>query len=228
MLTLGIETAGLTGSVALLRDEQLLSQRDLGRSGRRHARSLVWEVQALFEEAGARPTDCTLVAVGQGPGSFTGLRLGIVCAKTWAYATRCQLVAVPTLHAWALAAPADETEVDVLADAERGELFVGRFRRSPSGTWRATQPAAIVPRACWLAELTSERAVMGPAVVGLREALAGRCRIIPSTNEVALAVRVAELGLQLWHEGHDSDPWSLEPVYLRRSAAEEKAGPVSP
>lgn len=96
MLTLGIDTSGLGGSIAIARDGNCLAERALSRTGRRHARTLVAELKALFDDTRLRPHDCNTVAVSIGPGSFTGLRVGVVCAKTFAYATRCTLVAVDT------------------------------------------------------------------------------------------------------------------------------------
>src|SRR5262245_60606931 len=128
MLTLGIESAGPAGSVALARGEELIAERTLDRSGPRHAANLVVEIDALVRGAGRKIRDCELVAVSIGPGSFTGLRVGVVCAKTLSYALGCSLVAVDTLESIAENSPAEVSDVFVLSDAHRGELYAGQYR----------------------------------------------------------------------------------------------------
>ncbi|HUQ68608.1 MAG TPA: tRNA (adenosine(37)-N6)-threonylcarbamoyltransferase complex dimerization subunit type 1 TsaB, partial [Planctomycetaceae bacterium] len=86
MNILSLETSGLTGSIALDRDG-VVEQRELATAGRRHAQTLVAEMRDLLHAHGLRPADVNAVAVSIGPGSFTGLRVGVVCAKTFAYAT---------------------------------------------------------------------------------------------------------------------------------------------
>src|SRR4051812_47674672 len=105
MLTLAIETSGPNGSVALSRDGALIDVQTLEREGRRHAQTLVVTIKSMFERAGLRAADCNVVGVSIGPGSFTGLRVGVVCAKTFAYATGAQVVAIDTFEAIAAASP---------------------------------------------------------------------------------------------------------------------------
>ncbi|MBC8113901.1 MAG: tRNA (adenosine(37)-N6)-threonylcarbamoyltransferase complex dimerization subunit type 1 TsaB, partial [Candidatus Saccharimonas sp.] len=111
MFVIGLDTSGLVGSVALLCDGELLGERSLGEAGRRHAQSLVLELHELLKSHGAKPRDVKAVAVSKGPGSFTGLRVGLVCAKTFAYATGCQFVAVNTFEAIADNCPTQVRDV---------------------------------------------------------------------------------------------------------------------
>src|SRR5450759_3825007 len=98
MLTLAIETSGPLGSVALFESETVLGEQSL-ELGRQHGQSLIPTIRQLLTFYGKLPRDLELVAVSIGPGSYTGLRVGVVCAKTLAYAANSQLVAVDTLHA---------------------------------------------------------------------------------------------------------------------------------
>ncbi len=84
------------------------------------------------------------MAVSVGPGSFTGLRVGVVCAKTLAYANGCQLAAVDTLEAIAANSPADVVSVHVIADAQRGDLFVADYCRKSIVEWDRDRPPRIV------------------------------------------------------------------------------------
>src|SRR5687768_2419931 len=105
MLVLSIETSGTGGSIALVDDRACLAERSLSQAGRRHARTLVFELKQLLAEREVAPGDLGAVAVSIGPGSFTGLRVGVVCAKTLAYAVSTKLVAVDTFLAIAAQSP---------------------------------------------------------------------------------------------------------------------------
>ena len=98
--------------------------------GRRHGRDLIPAVAALLRTAGVALRDIELIAVGVGPGSYTGLRVGLTAAKTLAYATGAPLIGLDSLHAVACNAPADSPRVSVIADAQRGQLYIAEFTRS--------------------------------------------------------------------------------------------------
>src|SRR6185437_7257912 len=97
--------------------DELRSVRRLDET-RRQARDLAPAMAALLAEQGWRPREVQAVLVSHGPGSYTGLRVGIMSAKTFAYATGCPLIAVDTFKAIALQAPESVAQVDVLADAQ--------------------------------------------------------------------------------------------------------------
>ena len=88
MKILAIETSGFEGSIALSENSDVLAQRELARAGRRHAQTLVLEVAELLESHSLQPDQIDVVAVSHGPGSFTGLRVGVVFAKTFAWPAR--------------------------------------------------------------------------------------------------------------------------------------------
>src|SRR5205814_2216971 len=96
-----LETSGRAGSVALAAGESLLCTRRLDET-RRHARDLAPAVRELFHTQGWKPRDIQAVFVSRGPGSYTGLRVGITSAKVFAYATGCALVGVDTFSAIAM------------------------------------------------------------------------------------------------------------------------------
>ena len=105
---LAVDTSGMCGTIALQRDGELLEERELEQSRRRHAQTLISEVQELLQDHELGSSTVEIVAVSHGPGSFTGLRVGIVFAKTFAYATGCSIVAVDTLQAVAESVASDE------------------------------------------------------------------------------------------------------------------------
>ncbi|MGE5193070.1 MAG: tRNA (adenosine(37)-N6)-threonylcarbamoyltransferase complex dimerization subunit type 1 TsaB, partial [Deltaproteobacteria bacterium] len=134
MLTLALETSGPVGSVAVVESGELLCERTL-KLGRQHGQALIPAIRAALEECGKKAKDCDLVAVSIGPGSFTGVRVGVVCAKTLAYAAPCRLAAVDALHAIACNSPADVWSVKVIGNAQRGDLFTAKYVRSAGGDW---------------------------------------------------------------------------------------------
>jgi tRNA threonylcarbamoyladenosine biosynthesis protein TsaB len=228
MILLGIETSGFEGSVALVRDQSCLGEQRLNQVGRRHAQSLVLEIGQLLRSHGMTPQDVEAVAVSHGPGSFTGLRVGMVCAKTFAYATGCKFIAVDTFAAIAENAPADVTRLFVIEDAQRDDLFVGAFSRDESRHWKQVSPIQIVSRVDFLRDRTESDVVTGPGLKKLDPAEA-RPKWLSATEICSpRASVIAELGrMKLNSMGSeplssDTDFWLASPFYLRLSAAEEK------
>jgi len=221
-LTLAVETSGRVGSVALCRNGLCLEERYLDQTGRRHAQTLVVEVDSLFRKFGVSSSDCRLVAVSIGPGSFTGLRVGVVFAKTFAYATECQMVAVDTLHSIASASPSDVKEVYAVSDAGRSELYVGHYRRQQNDNWQRLGSIAIFDAVQWCDARSVDDVVTGPGVERVIELFAGRGRVLAPEIRKPRALYVARLGQRNLALGQCNDLWNLEPFYLRKSAAEEK------
>src|SRR5687768_12135976 len=107
MRILALETSGLSGEVALLEGERVIAEQWLD-PGQRTARSLAPGMKQILQTAGWQPRDVQLVAVTIGPGSFTGLRVGVTAAKTLAYAVGCEVMGVDTLEVIAAQAPPKE------------------------------------------------------------------------------------------------------------------------
>jgi len=220
MIFLGIETSGRAGSVAVADNDQLLGEVDLSASGRRHARTLVPEIAALLSSLQLTPQDVDVVAVSIGPGSFTGLRVGVTCAKTLAYATGCRLVAIDTFLAVA-AAQQDTTRVWVIDDPLRGDLFAGEYEQQ-EGLWRCVSPAQLQSLDSWRSRRKPEERITGPGLVTLEKEFTGSS-LGESSTRLPHARSVVFLANQQAQTGHFADPWTLSPFYMRRSAAEEKA-----
>lgn len=230
LLTLGIETSGMIGAVALRRAGQTVESVSLQQAGRRHAQTLIAEVDAMLRRASISSQQLHTVAVSIGPGSFTGLRVGVVFAKTLAYAIGCRLTAVDTFRAIAAASPADVSEAFVVSDAQRGDLFVGRYSLgdSTSGPVRIGEitiesTVLFCQRLQEIAASRSDIAITGPAAATIQTALPPSARVLAPELQHPRAEFIAMLGEQQALAGELSDPWLLEPFYLRRSAAEEKA-----
>ena len=220
MLILGIETSGLGGGVALCRDDACIAESALQEAPRRHARTLVGQIEQMFKQVNVRIDELDAVAVSIGPGSFTGLRVGVVCAKTLAYVLNRPLTAVDTLQAIAENSPPEIDRVSVISDAQRGDIFVGTYARSGSA-WTCEAAPTIVAAQAWLADRRPDEVVLGPGLA--REAaLPLGCRRLPEAASIPAARVVARIGIRQVERGLLADCVTLEPFYLRRSAAEER------
>jgi len=218
MLTLTIDTSGLVGSLGLYHGQTLVEDRRL-ELGQRHGQTLIPEIQSLLERHQFRPPDVELLAVSVGPGSFTGLRVGIVCAKTWAYATGCKLAAIGTLEAVAAGTPLSTHPLHVIADAQRGDVFLQTFT-AQANRWQIDGPIRIAPVAVWSQTLTDEL-VTGPGVEKFAKELA-HAQVAPESTWHPQGIALARLAEEQAAQGNFADMWSLEPIYLRRSSAEDK------
>lgn len=212
-----LETSGRVGVVAVARGMTLLRQRWLDEA-RRHARDLTPAVRDLLAEQGWRPQDLHAVLVSRGPGSYTGLRVGIMSAKVLAYATGCRLIGVETFAVLAAQVPETVEVLDVLADAQQDKVYVQRFRRHrQTGAMLPTSELTIEEVGHWLNERGDEAWVTGP---GLRaKGLLGLPRTVAATAWDPQAESLLRVGLA---RQEMDDPWTLEPLYLRPSSAEEK------
>lgn len=227
MLVIGIETSGLIGSVALNQDGECLDSCSLHQPGSRHAQALVYELREMLLKQGLAAQNVDAVAVSRGPGSFTGLRVGMVCAKTFAYVTRCRFVSVDTFAAVAMNAPLEVNEVWVTEDAQRGELFVGKYQRASPGSWVAQGQTEIVDAESWLAARSAEETLIGRGLHRCDLSLTRARTLHQDQFSLPTASAVAQRATEMLlapasFEELDFDFWRAIPVYIRRSAAEEK------
>lgn len=221
MRVLAIETVDTSGSLAVLDGERLLRQMPLSTAGR-SAQTLIPGMQQLLAEVGWQPREIELVVVATGPGSFTGLRIGVTTAKTLAYAVGCEVMGVNTLEAIAQAAPADLWRFSAVVDALRGELFVADFQRVAGGGSSGAESTRVVTREEFLATLDAGSAVTGPALRTLRPALPTGVTIVDEAYWLPTAASIGQVGFRQFAAGDRIGAFELMPVYFRRTAAEEQ------
>jgi tRNA threonylcarbamoyladenosine biosynthesis protein TsaB len=242
VLILALETSSLAGSVALLEGEQVLAERQLP-ADRRSAVTLAPTIDELLKAAKRQPAEVRLVAVTVGPGSFTGLRVGVTTAKTFAYAAGCEVLGVDTLEviaaqaATVLPSPlggegsgvrgesAAAVEIHSILDAQRKELYLARFRSS-GDELTLLEPSRIIAVDAWLRSLSPGTVVTGPAMARFLDRLPSGVAAAPAEFREPRASTVGRLALRDYERGRRNDLWKLAPQYLRPSAAEEKVGQV--
>ena len=189
MLTLAFDTATGVATSALVDDGELLGERAS------RAQTLLEDVDALLRQGGAHPRDLDALAVGVGPGSFTGVRIGLATARGLALALELQGAGVSTLDALAAGAPG---AVPVI-DARRSEVF----------TVAGGPPAVLEPEAIEVGEGT---VCVGDGAVRYRTVLEGKGAVVPPDGDERHLPR-ARFHVQLAHDFGPVD--AIEPVYLR-------------
>ncbi len=244
IVQLAIETTGRSASLAILRGDTVLASYFLD-DRTRTAASLAPAVKQALTECDHRGEKLSFVSVADGPGSFTGLRIGITTAKTLAYAMRLPIVGVDSVASVAVAAfcsaPASESarNLRVALDAYRGQAFVGEFRRDEL----IPEMQTLSPQ--WSQHPSTVRVIDGPELdeffaqagddtyfAGDQKALGGRVAegrrleflgLSGREPTVVDAVGVGRLAIRAYALGRTMSPMELLPRYLRPSAAEEKA-----
>jgi tRNA threonylcarbamoyladenosine biosynthesis protein TsaB len=231
---LALETTDMTGSVAASDGSKVLLELELN-PRQRSAQSLAPAIRALLSQVGWQPTDVRLVAVTAGPGSFTGLRVGITTAKTFAYAVGAEILGIDTLETIAansrclapvpmrgISGSEDVSLLEIVLDAQRGEIVVGSFARSEDGWFRPTDGQRLMPIDRWLAELQPDSAVAGPILRKLLSSIPPGIMVLEERLWHPRAGQAALLAARDFATGRRDDLWKLLPRYSRRSAAEEK------
>jgi tRNA threonylcarbamoyladenosine biosynthesis protein TsaB len=219
---LGIETSTRQATLALAVEGQVVAETQLPEA-QRTAQSLAPALDAILREATWSPESIDLVSVTRGPGSFTGLRIAVTTAKTFAYAVNAQLLSLNTLDVIVEQLPSDVTQAAVVMDAQRQQLFAAKYRRQPDQTWQATTPCRIVVGDEWFSELPVGWTVTGPALRRWSPKVPSEVCMADESLWQPRAVTVAQLGWSAFQKGQREDLWRLVPKYYRPSYAEESA-----
>jgi tRNA threonylcarbamoyladenosine biosynthesis protein TsaB len=221
VLILAFDTSALAGSAALLDDERILAQMQLP-ADRRSAQTLAPAIDELLRQAGQTPAGLGLVATTIGPGSFTGLRVGVTTAKTLAYAIRCDVIGLDTLDVIAAQAPTtSQSELHAVMDAQRKELFLARYRIESGQAIRLAENQ-IIAADTWLPSLAPGTIVTGPGLAKLSGQLPPGVVAVDAAHWEPQATTIGRLAFAEHRHGRRDDLWKLAPAYLRASAAEEK------
>ena len=221
MRVLALETATLAGSAALLEGNRVVGTSSLDIE-LTHSERLMAMVDRLLVDCGWTVSRLEGLAVSIGPGSFTGLRIGVATAKGLGLALGLPVAAVPTLDALAANLPFAAAPVCPLIDARKGEVYLALFEWADDGMERRSDYLALAPRAA--ADLLAPPViVLGDGVAACRPFFAERgpgIRIAPSPATTPSAAVVGRLGHAMLESGEIADADALAPMYLRPSEAE--------
>jgi tRNA threonylcarbamoyladenosine biosynthesis protein TsaB len=224
MVVLGLETSSLHGGVALVGERGLIAEYVLNIEVT-YSERLLPAIDRLLADAGLAVPDLGGFAVAIGPGSFTGLRIGLSTVKGLAAASVKPLVGVPTLRALAWGLPFARHPICPILDARKGEVYCALFRWAEGGLVQEMEDAALAPEA--LAARIAEPTIFvgdgaAPHAPVLAGALGPRALFAPPALAGARPVAVAALGRERLLRGERDDPAALVPRYLRPSEAELK------
>ena len=226
MVVLGIDTATLVCSIALVSREQTLAEYTL-QVKKTHSERLLPLIDTMLCDTGLTLKDLAGVAMTTGPGSFTGLRIGMVTAKALGQALALPLVGIPTLEALAAQHPHFQGLIAPILDARREQVYHALFTPGHRPVRLREERALSV--STLLAELTAQQEqilFVGDAVAVHRqiieEKLGSLACFMPPEGGICRAATVARLGLEELDAGRGQTWRDLEPFYVRRSEAEVK------
>ena len=224
MIILGIETSTTIGGVALVRDGAAPVERTFEK-GLVHGREITPAIQQIANEAGISLEDIDFVAIDVGPGSYTGVRVGVSTAKTLAWVLGKKLAAIISLDALAEAAKDLGPAIVPVLDARRGQLYTATYTVSSGSVTRVNGPSVVAPNG-FLETLPRHAVLLGDAVARFPDELKAKNGITHAPEEfwIPKAIVIAQLGHRVAESGEPADPVTLEPLYLRPSEAEQKLG----
>ncbi len=219
-----LETSSMVGSVAIGQGSSLVAARQF-RAPRNHGVEFIPTIDDLCKEQGCLPRDLRFVFVSIGPGSFTGLRLGVTVARMLALGSSAALTPVPSMeviatNALTLANPPNR--IAVWLDARRQRVFAVVADLCENEYRLCDEPIEIAP-VDFLSQLAADCALMGEGVACHRELVerSGR-RVLPESTWQPRAEIVFELGQRRASLGLFTPPRELIPFYIRLPDAEEK------
>jgi tRNA threonylcarbamoyladenosine biosynthesis protein TsaB len=244
MRILGIDTAIPTASVALIENGELIVETIQGESVREsgvgrgahalgnHAEIILPLIQSVLDKARIRVKDLSGISLSIGPGSFTGLRIGLATAKGLAYDADLPLVGISTLRAMAARVNGFDGIIGALLDARKSEVYIALFRRRAAALKRLTADAVLsIQSAIELLENFHEDGMSPLVLIGngadaherdLRAALADWPEISTGAGYASVASQVALLAVPRFAAASVDDIGALAPLYLRLSEAETR------
>jgi len=219
---LGIETSTKTGSVAIVSEDGVVAQYSLNIEVT-HSERLMSTVDRVLKDTGLAIHDLDGFSVAIGPGSFTGLRIGLSTVKGLALATGKPIAVVPTLQALAWNLPYSMYPVCPLLDARKKEVYAALYRFAGTALVQVLPETAI--SIFRLAEQINEKVVFtgeGSRIFRneIQEVFGERAVFAPHSAVLPSGAKVAEIGLDMIKSGRQAEPDRLTPLYIRRPEAE--------
>ncbi len=225
MLVFGIDTCCNAATAAIADDERLVAQTVIN-MGRTHSQIMMPSVEEMFKACEIDPCEIDAYAAAVGPGSFTGVRIGVATAKGLAQAAKKPCVAVSTLEALAYSAKHFDGIAAPILDARREQVYNALFDCKKGKMTRLTNDRALA-----LSELLDELGTQARDVIfmgdgifvfeqEIKKALGDRAFFAPTTLNMNLGGAVAALGLEKLKHGDTTEYRKLVPSYVRLSQAE--------
>lgn len=218
MNLLAVDTSTTSCSVALFRNDRLLAE-ELYTAGKTHSRHLVSMIHRLLERCACDPADIGGIAVTRGPGTFTGLRIGLSTVKGLAAATRAPVVGISSLAALAYPLALHDCPVVAMIDARRGEVYYALYR----GFVQPVNRVSVGAPEKAAAALPENAILVGSGALLYRGVFKDRCPGIRFADATQHVIRAASVGMlaSVRFKKNDVDPVdALIPEYVRKSDAQ--------
>ena len=222
MYILGIETSTMTGSIAIICDERLIVEYSVN-TKTTHAERLLTSIDLVLQSASLTVQELDGIAVASGPGSFTGLRIGITTAKSIAYSIGKPIVGVPSLDALAAQYLHSDLLLCPIFDARKKEVYSAFYRNTGGQVQRLSDYSVITPENL-VKDLEEPVLFLGDGVAPYRQQLTSlmgeRALFSDPAHLPPRGSLVATLGSRRLADGDYDDSFALTPCYIRKSDAE--------
>jgi tRNA threonylcarbamoyladenosine biosynthesis protein TsaB len=219
---LTIQTASPAGSIALSAGDHLLAEFSLD-VRKTPTEWLLQSIEVLLEQTGVKQADLDAIAVVQGPGSFTGLRVGLATAKGLSLAAGCPLLGISSLRCLAMQVPFADLPVCAMLDARKQEVYTATYRWEDGAPHPITAESVIAPELL-LSAISEETLFVGNGALVYRtlivRQLGDRAHFAPAFTNLPRAAGAAALAVRDWAAGRTCTADELMPNYLRPSEAE--------
>jgi tRNA threonylcarbamoyladenosine biosynthesis protein TsaB len=216
-----LETSGSSGIVALGFGTTIVAHRVL-EIAKRHVSDMAPAIAEMLKECGWEAKNLDAIATGIGPGSYTGLRIGLMSARTLAMMTGSRLLGISTFEILAQhCLEAGHAKVEIIADAQQDKIYAQRFENNNSQLVSESE-LKIVSTAEWLANRDISFAIAGPGVTKVQPLTQAKEGMVVEQSGNINKESFLALALKKLFSHHSDDPLSLQPLYLRRSSAEEQ------
>jgi len=227
MRILAVDTSSLVAAVAITDNERLMGEYILNHK-KTHSQKLMPMIKELMDNLELNPKDIDIFAAASGPGSFTGLRIGITTVKALAYAANKPVVSVPTLDALAFNIPVSDSLVCPIMDARNNQVFTAVYKWEKGMPVNITEYMGVpITELVQLIKGKNQKVVfLGDAVEIhkdlLKEELNENCEFAPGNLMLQKASSVAQLALIKALNGITESSFDMVPFYLRKSQAERE------
>ncbi|MCC8365750.1 tRNA (adenosine(37)-N6)-threonylcarbamoyltransferase complex dimerization subunit type 1 TsaB [Xenorhabdus sp. PB61.4] len=222
---LAIDTATEACSVALWNDGLIEAQFEI--SPREHTQRILPMVEAVLSKGGIKLQQLDALAFGRGPGSFTGVRIGVGIAQGLALGAELPMIGVSSLKTMAQGVfrLKNISNVLVAIDARMGEVYWAQYTRDEQGKWSGDETESVLKpeqAQAIMSNLTGEWAIAGTGWEAYPQLLESHLNLIPGDMELPHAEDMLPLAVQMWKEGAATAVELAEPVYLRNEVTWKK------
>ncbi|NLL96906.1 MAG: tRNA (adenosine(37)-N6)-threonylcarbamoyltransferase complex dimerization subunit type 1 TsaB [Clostridiaceae bacterium] len=225
MLTLAVDTSGLTASCAVVEDKKVVAELST-QHGKTHSQKIIPMLKTVLSMLDKSFSDVDLFAASIGPGSFTGLRIGVVTIKGLAYSLKRPVCGIPTLDSLAYSMPDFKGMISPMLDARNNQVFTAFYRKINNKLEKIT-PDLGIPIEEWISYTVSyneDILILGDAVPLHYDMLYDKLgnKLICAGQSIAYqrASATALLAEEAYYKNKAVSAFELEPIYLRKSQAE--------